>query len=58
MQIPEGRYINFVINGIIALTLSLVIWKLTQNWWAWFVLAAPGGALTIYGTVMIFMGHE
>lgn len=58
MQIPHGYYTGLVINGMIALALSIAMWRITENFWAWLVLALPGGALTIYGTIMLFSGYE
>jgi hypothetical protein len=32
-----------------ALALSLVMWRLTDNFWGWLVLAAPGSILIFVG---------
>ena len=58
MQLPHGYYTGLVINGMIALILSIAMWRITENYWAWAILAVPGGILTIYGTIKLFMGYE
>jgi hypothetical protein len=45
MQRAEG----LLVNGISALLLSLLVWKMTGNFTAWLVFAVPG-------TTMIFAG--
>jgi hypothetical protein len=30
-----------IINGLMALTTSLLIWKLPESWWGWFVFSCP-----------------
>jgi hypothetical protein len=47
MQRAEG----LLVNGILALALSLGIWELTGSFAGWLVLAAPGSALVIWGWV-------
>jgi hypothetical protein len=32
-----------------ALSLSLVMWRLTGNFWGWLALAAPGAGLIFFG---------
>jgi hypothetical protein len=41
-----------VVNGTLALALSLVLWRLTGSFLGWLVLAAPGSALVIWGWVL------
>jgi hypothetical protein len=41
-----------LVNGILALALSLVLWRLTGSFLGWLVLAAPGSALVIWGWVL------
>jgi hypothetical protein len=38
-----------ILNGMMACALSLVMWKLTENFWGWLALAAPGALLIFLG---------
>jgi hypothetical protein len=51
-------YQGLVVNGIIALALSLALYKITNSYLGWAVLAIPGSLLVIYGTLMIFRGYD
>jgi hypothetical protein len=46
--------IGMLLNGLLALLLSVIMWRLTHNWWAWFVLFMPGGALIVLGWIGLF----
>jgi hypothetical protein len=48
---PHEAAIGYFVNGLIALALSLVIWRLTHNFLGWAVLFLPGSALVIWGLV-------
>jgi hypothetical protein len=48
-----GGPAGLIVNGLIALILSLLIWRLTENLWAWLVLFIPGGCLVVRGWVAI-----
>lgn len=43
-----------VINGLIALALSLAIWHITHSFLGWVVLFLPGAALVLRGAYLIF----
>ena len=30
------------------------MWRITHNWWGWFILFMPGGALVVLGWIVIF----
>jgi hypothetical protein len=45
--------IGLLLNGLLALALSVLMWKLTGNWWGRFVLFMPGGALVILGWIAL-----
>jgi membrane-bound ClpP family serine protease len=47
---------NCIFNGLVALSLSLIIWKFTGNFWGWLALSVPGSALVIYGWYLILKG--
>jgi hypothetical protein len=47
---PNG----LLFNGLAALALSIIMWRLTGSWLGYFILALPGGALVILGWVVIF----
>jgi hypothetical protein len=47
------KALNYIFNGIVALALSILIWRLTHNFVGWLVLALPGGALILYGWYLI-----
>ena len=44
-----------LLEGALAVILSLLMWRLTGNGWAWFVLFAPGSALTVYGLYRVIV---
>jgi hypothetical protein len=50
--VPRGA--NELILGIFVLALSLLLWRLTSNFWGWAVLYAPGAYFVILGIVRIF----
>ena len=52
-----SRGANTIFNGLVALALSLIIWRLTGIWWAWAILFGPGAALVFYGWYLILMGE-
>jgi hypothetical protein len=47
------RAAGYIVNGLIALTLSFAIWKLTGSFWGWLALFLPGAALVIWGWIVI-----
>jgi hypothetical protein len=53
-----GRAKGLLINGLIALTLSLIIWKGTGSFIGWLALAAPGGVLILAGWVRAIYEEE
>jgi hypothetical protein len=53
-----GRAEGYIINGLIALTLSLIIWKGTGSFIGWLVLAVPGGVLILVGWVRAIYEEE
>ena len=54
MQRAEG----LIINGISALLLSLLIWKMTENFTGWLALALPGAIMVIAGLVVALRNRE
>jgi hypothetical protein len=40
---------GYLFNGILALMLSIIMWRLTGSWAGWFVLSLPGAAFVLYG---------
>jgi hypothetical protein len=47
---PEkGKATGLIFNGLIALALSLLLWRLTENIWAWLALFLPGTFLILLG---------
>jgi hypothetical protein len=48
MRRAEGS----IVNGVLALALSLAVWRLTGSFAGWLVLAAPGGGLIVWGWVL------
>jgi hypothetical protein len=40
---------GYVVNGMIALPLSLAIWHITHSFLGWLVLFLPGSALVLWG---------
>jgi hypothetical protein len=49
------RAAGFFVNGLIALALSMLIWRLTGNVLGWAVLFGPGAALVIRGIVLLVL---
>jgi hypothetical protein len=49
------RAAGFFVNGLIALALSMLIWRLTGNVLGWAVLFGPGTALVIRGIVLLVL---
>lgn len=47
------RAVGFLVHGIFALLLSLIMWKLTDSMLGWAVLFLPGAALVIWGLVVM-----
>jgi hypothetical protein len=56
MVLLRRKSFSTVFNGLVALSLSLVIWRLTGNVWGWLVLFLPGGLLVFYGYYLMFIG--
>jgi hypothetical protein len=52
MTLPIG----YVVNGLIALALSLALWEITHNFWGWLALFAPGSALVLMGWALLLKG--
>jgi hypothetical protein len=45
-------------HGIVGLGLSIVMWRLTGNVWAWAVLFSPASVLTVWGFHrVVFLGE-
>jgi hypothetical protein len=42
-----------MINGLIALALSLAMWEITHSFWGWLALFVPGSALIFIGWYVI-----
>jgi hypothetical protein len=42
-----------IINGLVALSLSLLVWSLTGSVWGQYALSLPGGMLVFYGWYLI-----
>jgi membrane-bound ClpP family serine protease len=45
----ESKSVNCIFNGIVALSLSLIMWRYTGNLWGWLALFLPGAVLIFYG---------
>jgi hypothetical protein len=45
----SGDPVTLLLNGLAGVILSLITWRLTGNWWAWFVLFMPGAVLILLG---------
>ena len=45
-------------HGIVGLGLSIVLWRLTENAWAWGVLFSPAALLTVFGLYRIFVADD
>lgn len=52
----ERRACGFLLNGLIALALSLLIWRLTHNVLGWAVLFGPGVVCTFRGIYLALLG--
>ena len=52
-----GRAEGCFLNGLLALSLSLLVWRLTGNFYAWGVLFGPGAALVIKGFVELLRNY-
>jgi hypothetical protein len=48
-----ARAEGFFFNGLVALTLSLVLWRLTHSEIGWLLLWTPGTMLVAYGWFLI-----
>jgi hypothetical protein len=44
--------VGHLLNGILALALSLIVWRLTGNFYGWAALAIPGAVLIFRGWVI------
>jgi hypothetical protein len=49
---------GFIVNGLIASALSLVIWYGTHNIWGWAALFIPGFALIFAGWAALLRKEE
>jgi membrane protein implicated in regulation of membrane protease activity len=43
-----------IVNGMCALIFSLLIWRITGNFWGWLVLFLPGSYLVFVGCWKVF----
>ncbi|HEV8503738.1 MAG TPA: hypothetical protein VGR63_19355 [Casimicrobiaceae bacterium] len=48
----------FIANGLIALALALLLWRLTHNFAGWLALFAPGSALVLRGVYLIMRDEQ
>jgi hypothetical protein len=46
----------YIFNGLVAASLSLILWKTTGNVWGWLALFLPGCALILYGWYLLLNG--
>jgi hypothetical protein len=56
----SDRAVNYILEGILALILSVIMWKLTGSFLGWVVFSVPGSALVLYGWYLIIkdeLGH-
>jgi hypothetical protein len=44
---------DYIVNGLIALVFSLIVWKLTHSFLGWLALFVPGVTLVILGWMLI-----
>jgi hypothetical protein len=44
--------VGTILNGIVALALSLLAWELTENFYGWAALFIPGAALIFWGWII------
>jgi hypothetical protein len=49
-----SKGVGRLFEGILVLGLSIVIWRLTGNYWGWLALFLPGAFLTTYGVYLVF----
>ena len=54
MSMSKGAGALF--NGIVALVLSIILWRLTHSTLAWAVLFTPGAALVLWGFYLVLVG--
>ena len=47
------RTSGLIMNGLIALLFSLLVWKLTLNYFGWLALFIPGSVLVLYGVYRV-----
>ena len=45
-----------ILNGIFALILALVVWRMTHSFIGWAALFAPGAGLVLWGLVRVLRG--
>jgi hypothetical protein len=50
--------IGLIINGLVAVSLALLVWRLTGSVLGWGVLFIPGSVLVSIGTIRVFRGEE
>jgi hypothetical protein len=43
--------------GLFILALSILLWRLTENYWGWLVLFLPGAFYTFLGWVKVHRGY-
>ena len=56
MSMSKGAGTLF--NGIVALVLSIAVWRLTHSALGWAVLFAPGAALVLWGFYLVLVGER
>jgi hypothetical protein len=49
----DGDPLGLLVNGVIALGLSLIAWELTGSFWGWLILFVPGAGLVIVGLIKV-----
>jgi hypothetical protein len=50
-----GAAVGLIVNGLIALALSLALWEITHSMLGWLALFVPGATLVLYGCWRIFV---
>jgi hypothetical protein len=53
------RSARLIVQGLMALALALLMWRLTHSLWGWLVFFLPGSALVLYGIYRgLVMGRD
>jgi hypothetical protein len=51
---PLPKSVQTIFNGLVALALALIVWRVTHSFLGWLVLFLPGAGLVFWGLFLVW----